>query len=139
MRSPYTQLYIHILWSTWDRLPLITKEIEGPLYASIMAKCKALRCEILAIGGIEDHIHILLRLAPSISVAELVKEIKGTSSHLISKKILPNEFFKWQGGYSAYSLRKSEIEYVKQYILNQKEHHKNGLLWSEWELERASK
>ena len=133
MRTLYTQLYVHLVWSTWDRLPLISDEIETVLYASIIAKCKALNCEVLAIGGIVDHIHILVRLLPSISVAELVKEIKGTSSHLLAKKVEPDGFFKWQGGYSAFTIRKNDIETLKHYIHRQKEHHKDGHLLPEWE------
>ncbi len=61
MRAPYTQLYPHCVWATWDRLPLITPNIEGRLYAAIAAKCLELKCDMIAIGGIEDHVHLLVR------------------------------------------------------------------------------
>ncbi|MEW5720097.1 MAG: IS200/IS605 family transposase, partial [Chloroflexota bacterium] len=99
MRAPFTQLYLHCVWATWDRLPLITPQIEARLYSAINAKCKALRCEPLAIGGIEDHIHLLIRFPTTLAVATLVKEVKGASSHLITHKIAPTEFCKWQGAY----------------------------------------
>ena len=99
MRAPYTQLYLHLVWATWDRLPLITEDMESRLYAAIAAKCRQLKCEPLAINGTEDHIHVLLRLHPTVSVARLVKEVKGASSHLVTHEIKPNEFFKWQGAY----------------------------------------
>ncbi len=123
MRKPFTQLYIHLVWATWDRRPLITPQIEPRLYAAITAKCRQLKCEPLAIGGIEDHVHLLTRIHSPISVSHLVKEIKGASSHLIAHEIAPGVFFKWQGAYGAFTLRKSEVPTVRAYILRQKEHH----------------
>ena len=82
MREPYTQLYVHILWATWDRLPLLSGEREATIYACIQAECGKLGAEMLAIGGIEDHVHVVARIPATLSVAELVKQIKGSSSHL---------------------------------------------------------
>ena len=134
MRAPYTQLYLHLVWATWDRLPLITADIESRLYAAIAAKCRQLKCEPLAINGTEDHIHLLLRLHPTVSVARLVKEVKGSSSHLVTHEIKPGEFFKWQGAYSAFTIRKSDVLTLKAYIQNQKRHHAEQSIISEWEI-----
>ena len=57
MRAPYTQLYVHLVWSTWDRLPLVTPALESGIYAAITAKCKEMQCDPIAIGGIEDHVY----------------------------------------------------------------------------------
>ncbi len=133
MRAPYTQLYVHIVWATWDRLPLITKAVESRLYAAIATKCRQLKCEPLAIGGIEDHVHLLTRLHTTIAIATLAKEVKGSSSHLVTHEIAPGKFFKWQGAYGAFTLRKSEVPQVKAYILNQKQHHVENDLYDEWE------
>ena len=134
MRAPYTQLYVHMVWGTWDRLPLITEEIRDRLYAAIAAKCRALKCEPLAIGGIEEHVHLLARLHTTVSVAQLAKEVKGSSSHLVTHEITPNEFFKWQGAYRAFTIRKSNVDVVKTYIEDQKRHHAEQDLRAEWEL-----
>ena len=133
MREPYTQLYVHMVWATWDRLPLITKTIEPRLYAAIATKCRKIKCEPLAIGGIEDHVHLLARLHTTIAIATLAKEVKGASSHLVTHEITPGEFFKWQGAYGAFTLRKSEVPQVKAYILNQKQHHAENTVTDEWE------
>ncbi len=133
MRGPYTQLYVHIVWATWDRLPLITEDIEPRLYAAIAAKCRTLKCEPLAIGGIEEHVHLLARLHTTVAIATLVKEVKGSSSHLVTHEIAPRKFFKWQGAYGAFTLRKSEVPQVKAYILNQKQHHAENNVYDEWE------
>ncbi len=77
MRAPYTQLYLHAIWATWDRLPLITPEIELRLYGAINDKCRELKAYPLALGGIEDHLHLLVRLPTTLTVADLLKETKG--------------------------------------------------------------
>ncbi len=133
MRAPYTQLYVHMVWATWDRLPLITEAIEPRLYAAIATKCRKLKCEPIAIGGIEDHVHLLTRLHTTIAIATLAKEVKGASSHLVTHEITPDDFFKWQGAYGAFTIRKSEVPQVKAYILNQKQHHAENSLYDEWE------
>jgi len=133
MRTPYTQLYVHLTWSTWDRLPLITKNIQSHLYASIASKCRQLKCEPLAIGGTEDHVHLLVRLHPTVAIATLVKEAKGTSSHLVTHELSPGEFFKWQGGYGAFTISKEDVLRLKTYIENQELHHAEGALQIHWE------
>ena len=108
MREPFTQLYLHLVWSTWDRLPLIMPDVERRLYGAILAKCREHRCLPIRIGGVQDHLHLLVRLHTTIPIATLVKEVKGSSSHLMSHEIKRGEFFKWQGGYGAFTLCKSE-------------------------------
>ncbi|PKO20263.1 MAG: transposase [Chloroflexi bacterium HGW-Chloroflexi-1] len=133
MRTPYTQLYLHLVWATWDRLPLITETIEPRLYAAIAEKCRELKCIPLAIGGIADHAHLLVRLHTTVAVATLAKEVKGSTSHLVTHEIAPGQFFKWQGAYGAFTLRKSEVPVVQGYIERQKEHHAEDDLWEDWE------
>ena len=134
MPSKYIQLYVHLVWSTWNRSPLITGSIENQLYASIAKKCRDLDCESIAIGGTEDHIHLLVNMHPNVSISQLVKEIKGSSSHLINHKLAPNEFFKWQGGYGAFTVSKDDLQKVRGYIKNQKKHHQEGGLVQAWEI-----
>ena len=133
MRAPFTQLYLHCVWATWDRLPFLTPQLEQPIYAAILAKCHELKCEPLAIGGISDHVHLLIRLHTTVAVADLLKDVKGASSHLVTHVITPGEFFKWQGAYGAFTLRKEDVPVVKDYIERQKEHHARNELWPEWE------
>ena len=113
MRAPYTELYLHVVWATWDRMPLITEAIQPRLYAAIAAKCRELKCAPLAIGGIEDHVHLLVRLHTTVTVATLVQQVKGSSSHLVTHEITPGEFFKWQGAYGAFTLRKEDVPAVE--------------------------
>lgn len=133
MRAPYTQLYLHCVWATWDRLPLITPDVEPRLYAAVAAKCRELKCVPLTIGGVEDHVHLVLRLHTTVPVARLLKEVKGSSSHLVTHEIAPGRFFKWQGAYGAFTFAKADLARVKAYVEQQKEHHAADSLWGEWE------
>jgi putative transposase len=134
MRAPYTQLYVHLVWATWDRLSLVTEVLEQNVYAAIQAKCEEIKSPCLAIGGMPDHVHLLVRLNAAVSVAELVKGVKGNSSHLVANMIQPGEFFKWQGGYGAFTLAKEYVPVVTAYIERQKQHHAEGELRPELEL-----
>ncbi|MBW3624122.1 MAG: IS200/IS605 family transposase [Armatimonadetes bacterium] len=133
MRTPYTQLYVHLVWATWDRLPLITAEMEARLYACMRQKCREFEAELLEIGGIEDHVHLLVRIPAKLSIAELVKQVKGSSSHLVSHE-MPGGFFKWQGAYGAFTVSPGEVIHIQTYIQRQKEHHGNHTLIGEYEL-----
>ena len=133
MREPYTQLYVHLIWATRDRLPLITRELEPKIFAAVAEKCRELKCVPIALGGIEDHMHLLTRFHTTVAIATLAKEVKGSSSHLVTHAIMPESFFKWQGAYGAFTIRKSEVPTVKAYIENQKEHHARNTLMLELE------
>ena len=130
MRAPWHEMYIHVVWSTWNRLPLITSELIPHIHRILAAKCNALDCPPLAIGGVEDHIHVFARFTPTVAVSSLVKEMKGSSSHAITHVIRPGEFFKWQGGYGAFSVSRRHVEMISAYVLNQVSHHKAGTVYS---------
>lgn len=129
MREPYTQLYVHLVWATWQRLPLITHEIKRVVYASIQSECRDLRVELVALGGMSDHVHLLARIPASLSVSNLVKQAKGSTSHLITHGIGEAQPFKWQGGYGAFSVTKRDVATIAKYIENQERHHVDGTVW----------
>ena len=133
MRKPFTQLYCHLVWATWDRLPLIMPEVEARLYGAIAAKVRELRGVPIAVGGVEDHVHLLCSFDPTVSIAYLVQQVKGSSSHLMSHEVLGDESFKWQGGYGAFTVGMDGLEPVKAYVQGQKRHHAEESVWPEWE------
>jgi len=135
LREPFHQLHMQLIWATRDRLPLLTPERMKTVYASIQAECVRLKAEVIALGGIEDHVHLLVRYAPSWSVSELAKQVKGASSHLATHGMGTDAFFKWQGGYMAYAITKADVPRIRDYILRQKEHHRNKTLWPDAEIE----
>lgn len=133
MRTPFTQLYLHCIWATWDRMPLISSVIEARIVPAILSRCRELHAEPLAIGGMPDHVHLLVRLPTTLAVAELVKEVKGTSSHLVTHAVAPGDFFKWQGSYGAFTVGKGQVPAVRNYIEHQQQHHMRHTLIPEWE------
>jgi REP element-mobilizing transposase RayT len=114
-------------------MDLIDPEIEPALYNYIRNKCEENKCWLIAIGGTSDHVHILVRFTTSILISKLVHQIKGASSHYIAQIIRPDDFFKWQGGYSAFTVSPNQMKSISAYILNQKQHHKNHSLKKKWE------
>jgi putative transposase len=131
----FWRTYYHIVWSTTDRLPLITDNIEIELYEYIKNKCRALECQLHAIGGISDHIHLVISIPPSIAVSEVVRRIKGSSSHFvnriqsnrsISSSLDRESTFAWQREYGVFSLGGQQLDRAVAYVMNQKEHHDRG-------------
>jgi putative transposase len=133
MHSPYTQLYLHLVWATWDRLPLVRPEFRQAIYGCIQDQLRKHRCEVIAIGGIEDHVHVLTHFPTTATIATIVKHAKGASSNLMTQHLRRGEFFKWQGYYGAFTLAKRDVPQVRGYVLNQEEHHRTGRLSRELE------
>ncbi len=134
VRRSDVAVFVHLVWGTWDRLPLLVGEVERGVYRALEGKCRELGADLVAIGGIEDHVHLLVRLPATLAVADLVKHLKGASSHLVTHRIAPDAFFKWQGAYGAFSVSLDDRLAVRHYILTQRAHHTAGTLNADWEL-----
>ncbi len=124
--AAYHELYVHLVWATFERLPLIDARIEKRLYAVLSAKCEELGCRIQAVGGTDNHIHALVRLNPVVSISELVRSMKGMSSRYMNRESVLDHAFKWQHGYGAFTLSRRSIKRIADYVLNQKQHHTHG-------------
>jgi putative transposase len=124
MPRSYTNLIYHIVFSTKDRLPLITNEREQRLYEYIGGIIRGLGGILLSINGVEDHVHLLVKLRPDRAVADILRELKSNSSGWMHSVFpdLPN--FSWQNGYGAFTVSESQIEKVANYIARQKSHHR---------------
>ena len=126
MREPFTKLYVHLVWATWDRLPILSPELIETVDRAIRHECVELGVEVVAFGAVADHVHLLARIPAKLSVADLVKQVKGSSSHLLNHRLqVP---FKWQGGYGAFSVSASVLPKVRDYVLNQENHHAYGTI-----------
>jgi putative transposase len=112
------------VFSTRDRLPKITPEIQPHLFEYIGGICNNLSCQPIIVGGHTDHIHILNLLAKNITVPKLLQELKGSSSLWIKTKGDEFQDFYWQEGYGVFSVDSHGAAEVKRYIQNQGEHHK---------------
>lgn len=133
MRRNKLSVFVHFVWATWDRLPLVTEEIKRDLYRYISTVCQDDKCEALAIGGMPDHVHLFVALSSTITLADLMRHVKGGSSRFVSERLKPGEWFEWQGNYGAFSVSPRDKNRVIRYILYQKQHHADGKLWPESE------
>lgn len=126
--------YVHLLFSTKKRQPLIDKSIKDEFYAYLGGTCKELGCPPISIGGVEDHVHILSMLSKNITLSELVGKVKANSSKWIKMKGEQYANFYWQKGYGGFSVNPAETEVVKQYIQNQEEYHRKRTFKEEYRL-----
>ena len=117
------RLYYHLVWATKERQPLISPQKETELYHYIISKADTLNCIVHAIGGTENHIHLIVSIPPTQSIAEFVKNIKGSSSHYLNQIWQNPNRFGWQEGYGVFSLGQRQLEQAVAYVINQKEHH----------------
>lgn len=115
--------YVHIVFSTKYRQPLIKPPYESELHAYIGGICNELECHVLIVGGFTDHIHILCMLSRKLALMTLVQKIKANSSKWMKTKDKSLENFSWQDGYGAFSVKPNEVQVVTNYIKNQHEHH----------------
>lgn len=135
MSSSYHQLYVHIVWATFSRLPLITAALEPQLHAVISAKVQSLGCGALAVGGVEDHVHLVVRFPPTVAISELTQAAKGSSSHFMNHVAAPQTRFQWQEGYGAFTFAKRSIDDVVAYVRNQKARHASRMLIADFEID----
>ena len=117
--------YIHIVFSTKHREPLIHPAIEAELHSYLGGICNKLECQVIKVGGYTDHVHILCMLSKKIALMKLLEELKSHSSKWIKTKGKKYENFFWQDGYGAFSVSQKHIFATINYIQNQREHHKN--------------
>lgn len=123
MANTYTQIYMHIVFAVKNREALIKPELEDEFYKYIAGACKNRKHHLRAIGGIADHLHLLVGMHPSESVSDLVQSLKiQTSKWMHEDKGMA--CFGWQSGFGAFSYSQAFLPQVEHYILNQKEHHK---------------
>ena len=132
MGQSLTKNYIHIVFSTKHRKPLIDDSIETELHSYLGGICNQLECQVVKVGGYTDHIHILCMLSKKIPLMELMKKLKSGSSKWIKTKAERYHNFYWQDGYGAFSVNPAEVEIVANYITNQKEHHRKKTFQDEY-------
>ncbi len=133
MSHSLTKIWIHLVFGTKNRMPLINASFEKKLYYHIKQIVENdFHCRLKAINGTSDHIHLLILLNNNYSIAEIAKNIKGNSSHWINQNEFTRTKFAWQTGYGAFSISQSMIDHLVKYIDNQKEHHKKTTFADEY-------
>jgi len=124
MPGTYSQILLHIVFSTKHRQAWVTPDIADRLYPYIGGLVRAERGVLHQIGGVEDHVHMYLRWRPDESVSNLMRTVKARSSKWVHDTFPALGPFAWQEGYSVFSVSKSQEQAVKDYIAGQAEHHK---------------
>jgi REP element-mobilizing transposase RayT len=112
---------VHLIFSTKQRLPLITPEVRTEMHPYLATVARGLQTECLRVGGVADHVHLALRLPPAVALAKVVQDLKTSSSKWAKTKGVPQ--FAWQRGYAAFSVSPSKVSELIAYIDTQETHH----------------
>ena len=132
MENTFSSLNYHIIFSTKNREPWISQDIEQRVWQFIGGIARKHRMIALQVGGIEDHIHALINSRPSVAPSEIAQILKGESSKWIHGEFRKLKLFSWQDGYGAFTVSKSNLESVITYIRTQREHHKQKTFQEEY-------
>ena len=132
MPQSLSSILIHLIFSTKNREPFLTPEIDAELYAYMAAIFKAMKSPALIINGTTDHLHTLFSLSRVATIADLVEEVKTESSKWIKRKGIQFRDFYWQSGYGSFSIGQSQVSTVKRYIGRQKQHHRRVTFQDEY-------
>jgi putative transposase len=124
MATSLVKVLVHIVFSTWRRTPFIDAALQADLYPYMATIISQRGATLVAIGGIADHVHILLRLRSDQKLADIVRATKAISSKWIHERPESIPAFAWQEGYAAFSVSVSQEDVVRSYILNQEAHHR---------------
>jgi putative transposase len=125
MSQSLANVILHIVFSTKERRPFLhTPELCGTMTGYLVGTLQNLKCPSLSVGVVQDHVHVLCHLARTITIADLIAELKSSSSERIKHEGRDVAGFYWQNGYGAYSVSESMVSVVKAYIASQESHHK---------------
>ena len=124
MPQSYASLHHHLIFATKNREPLITDDIQPRLFAYIGGILRAQGCALKAVGGMPDHVHLLVSLDKQVSMAETMRIVKANSSRWVHETFPTLSSFAWQAGYGAFAVSYSHLGRVKDYLERQVEHHR---------------
>ncbi len=127
----YWRLFYHFVWTTKNREPLLTPDIEPNVYRFLHAEANKMYVPLFVIGGTMDHVHVLTAVRPAVSPADFMKQLKGSSSRFVSLEF--KRPFEWQEGYGVFSVSEQDVPQVIAYVERQKQHHAEDTLVEEWE------
>jgi REP element-mobilizing transposase RayT len=126
MSQSLSQIYLHVVFSTKNRVGFLQdRGLRERTHAYLTGTCRNLESPSIIVGGVEDHVHVLCRLAKTLCVSDLVRELKRESSKWLKEQAPELMSFYWQNGFGAFSISPKHVEALTQYIANQEEHHKD--------------
>ena len=122
-RNYYAEINLHITWHVKNSAPVLVPKVEAVARYAFRGKCiNTSGVFVHEIGGIETHVHLALSIAPTIKISEFIGQLKGASSHEVNQK-LGSKILEWQAGYGVVSFGTRDLEWVKEYVRNQRERH----------------
>lgn len=124
MPQSLSLVVVHVIFSTKERQPFLNNAIRAQAHAYLAATAREIGCECYRVGGIEDHVHLAIRLSRTISIAELVEKLKTSSSRWAKTQSPELRRFSWQKGYGCFSVGPKDLDALIGYIGRQPEHHK---------------
>ena len=124
MPQSLSRILVHLIFSTKNRVAVLTPDIQKELYPYLVVVLRENNCPALKVGGFIDHMHLFFGLSRTLSIAQVVETVKTSSSKWMKTKGAQFSQFHWQGGYGSFSVSQSEAETVIRYIENQEEHHR---------------
>jgi REP element-mobilizing transposase RayT len=130
--ASFTQLTYHIVFATKYRRPTIENFMCERLYEYMGGTLRAKKGHLIEIGGMADHVHVLVRLSPSLAVADVIRDVKANASRWMNEQAEMVPSFEWQKGYGAFTVSYSRIGSVQDYIRNQEEHHRRQSFQEEY-------
>ncbi len=132
MPQSLSKVILHIVFSTKNREPWLDSHVRPRMHAYLATICRDVAAEVVRVGGVGDHVHIVTTLPRTVSQAELVERIKKVSSKWIKTLDARSRGFFWQRGYGAFSVSPNQIEAVLQYVEAQEEHHRTRTFQEEY-------
>ena len=132
MPQSLARFHVHLIFSTKNRERFLHDQIRQPLHAYMAGVLQKLECPPTLINSVEDHVHILFELARTVSVSQAVEDVKKSSSKWINTQGTEFAGFAWQAGYAAYAVSESNVQTVRDYIQNQREHHRQQSFQEEY-------
>jgi len=123
MPASYSSLWVHLIWSTKNREPVLTPSLKHEVFIVINNIATDHEIYLDCINGVADHVHLLIRLLTDQAVADVVKTIKGNSWEFFKND--PDRYVSWQDGFAAFSVSPGNLKQVRSYIYNQERHHKD--------------
>ncbi|SMO75372.1 IS200/IS605 family transposase [Gracilimonas mengyeensis] len=133
MPHSFHTIWVHAIWSTKNRKSFIQSNVEEKIYHYMKNQFKDSGCPVRIINGMPDHVHCLFLLNPQKALTDVIKQVKGSTSHWINQQDMIPQKFSWQVGGASYSVSESVKEKVYKYIANQKKHHEHKSFQEEYE------
>jgi len=124
MAGTFSQIYIHIVFAVNGRSNLLQEPWREEVFKYMAGIIKGKNQKSIIVNGVSNHVHLFVGIKPSMSVSDLVRDVKNNSTNFINDRKLIHGKFSWQEGFGSFSYSHSQIDHVYQYILNQKEHHR---------------